>query len=200
MFVQQHMTWPIRRQRRPWKHLTWAWLRLAVMWKNVPFVLVTDTLLLATARPHCKTTVLGWALQLRLLLSRLLLLRLRCLFLQVFWLRSLSLVGHNSNTIQQSSFSLPAGPSTSRTSASVQSGHAASADQPGHAAVAGELILPFEKYLTLFVVLTSPWIFLYKNYLVFYSVKTDRLNLLHFLHQFSLSLCYCSFSFSQSPV
>jgi len=65
-------------------------------------------------------------------------------------------VGHNSNTIQQSSFSLPAGPSTSRTSASVQSGHAASADQPGHAAVAGELILPFEKYLTLFVVLTSP--------------------------------------------
>ena len=65
--------------------------------------------------------------------------------------RSSSLVGHNSNAMQQSPFSLPAGPSTSHASAS---GHAASADQPGHAAVAGKLILPSEKYLALFVVLT----------------------------------------------
>jgi len=65
--------------------------------------------------------------------------------------RSSSLVGHNSNAMQQSPFSLP-GPSTSHASAS---GHAASADQPGHAAVAGKLILPSEKYLALFVVLTS---------------------------------------------
>ena len=67
--------------------------------------------------------------------------------------RSSSLVGHNSNAMQQSPFSLPAGPSTSHASASA-SGHAASADQPGHAAVAGKLILPSEKYLALFVVLT----------------------------------------------